>query len=436
MTDIARTGKSADWRPRFFAIWVGQAFSLVGSAFAQFALVWWLTASTGSATVLATATLMAMLPQVLLGPIAGALIDRWNRRVVMIVADSAIALLSLWLVYVFATGAMQVWHVYVVMLARSVGGTFHWPAMSASTTLLVPDRHLSRVAGINQALNGIVNIIAPPTAALLLAVLPLHGILLIDVVTAALAVGVLFCVHIPQPARAADAPGAQPTSLWQEMAAGFRYVWAWPGLMAILIIATVLNFLLNPAFSLMPILVTRHFGGGALQLGWMDSGWGIGMVAGGLLLGVWGGFRKRMVTSMAGLIGMGVGTLLIGLAPANAFLLALASIALVGIMNPITNGPLQALTQAVVAPDMQGRVFTLIGSLAALMSPLGLLVAGPVSDAIGIQAWYLIGGSACIIMALVSSGIPAIMNLEESGRAVQGARVETAIAEPALGVEP
>lgn len=436
MTNMAHAGSSADWRPRFFAIWAGQAFSLVGSALAQFALVWWLTASTGSATVLATATLMAMLPQVLLGPVAGALIDRWNRRMVMIVADSAIALVSLWLVFLFASGAMQVWHVYAVMLARGVGGTFHWPAMSASTTLLVPEKHLSRVAGINQALNGIVNIIAPPTAALLLAVLPLHGILLIDVVTAALAVGVLFCAHIPQPARAADAPGAQPASLWQDMVAGFRYVWAWPGLLAILIIATVLNFLLNPAFALMPILVTRHFGGGALELGWMDSGWGIGMVAGGLLLGVWGGFRKRMVTSMAGLIGMGVGTLLIGFAPANAFLLALGGIALVGIMNPITNGPLEAVTQAAVAPEMQGRVFTLIGSLAALMSPLGLLVAGPIADAAGVQVWYVIGGSACIIMAVAASAVPAIMNLDQKHRAAHGARAETAVAEPALGIEP
>jgi DHA3 family macrolide efflux protein-like MFS transporter len=423
----------APWKLRFFTVWTGQAFSLVGSAFAQFALVWWLTASTGSATVLATATLVAMLPNILLGPVAGALVDRWNRRAVMIVADSAIAALSLWLAYVFATGAMQIWHVYVVMLARSVGGVFHWPAMQASTSLLVPEKQLSRVAGINQTLNGIVSIGAPPMAALLLALLPLHGIMLIDVVTGALAVGTLLCVTIPQPVRAAAAPGAPQTSLKQDLAAGFRYVWAWPGLLALLALGAVLNFLLNPAGALMPILVTRHFGGQAPEIGWMEASWGVGVIAGGLLLGVWGGFRKRMLTTMIGLAGMGLGTLLVGLAPANLFLLGIAGFVLTGCMNSVTNGPLQAMTQSVVAPEMQGRVFTLMASLSAVMAPLGMAIAGPLSDAVGVQVWYVVAGAVCILMVLAASAIPAIRNLEESGKAMQSTPAASLPAAPALG---
>jgi DHA3 family macrolide efflux protein-like MFS transporter len=155
----------------FFTIWAGQAFSLVGSQVVQFALVWWLTQLTGSATVLATASLVALLPEIVLSPIAGAYVDRWNRRIVMIVADGLIALASLWLAYLFWIGATQVWHVYVILAIRAVGGSFHWPAMQASTSLMVPKEQLTRVAGLNQTLKGVLNIACPPLGALLLAIM-------------------------------------------------------------------------------------------------------------------------------------------------------------------------------------------------------------------------------------------------------------------------
>ena len=410
----------ASWKRRFFTIWTGQAFSLFGSTLVGFALIWWLTQSTGSATVLATASLAGLLPQVFLSPLAGALVDRWNRRVVMICADASIAAVTLVLAYLFLAGAAQVWHVYVVMFVRSALGAFHWPAVQASTSLMVPERHLSRVAGINRALEGAMNIIAPPLGALLLSVLPMQGILAIDIVTALLAVSPLFFIRIPQPARAVNAvqgmgqPGAKP-SVWQDMREGFRYVWGWPGLLAILLMATVLNFLSNPAFALLPILVTKHFGGQALELGWVNSAWGIGVVAGGLVLGVWGGFKRRMVTSMIGLVGMGLGILVIGVAPATMFVLALGGMLLAGFANPITNGPLFAILQSVVAPEMQGRVMSLVGSIASAMSPLSLLVAGPLADALGVRVWYWISGGTFILIAIVAVLTPAIMNLDRKG---------------------
>ncbi len=149
------------WQVPFFSVWVGQAFSLLGSALVQFALVWWLTESTGSATVLAMATLVAVLPSVFLAPFSGALVDRWDRRLVMMVADALIALATVGLAGLFLVGAERVWAVYAVMFLRSAGGGFHWAAMQASTSLMVPDKHLSRVAGINQTLRGAVNIVAP-----------------------------------------------------------------------------------------------------------------------------------------------------------------------------------------------------------------------------------------------------------------------------------
>ncbi|MBC7256661.1 MAG: MFS transporter, partial [Chloroflexi bacterium] len=184
------------WKRNFAAIWLGQQISLLGSTVAGFALVWWLTQRTGSATILATASLVAILPEVLLGPIAGAYVDRWNRRLVMIVADGAIALVSLWLAFLFWSGRMQVWHVYVIMVARSLGGCFHWPASMASTRLLVPEEHLARVQGLNQTVQGALKVAGPPMGALLLAWLPLHGIMFIDVGTAALAIMLLLMAHM------------------------------------------------------------------------------------------------------------------------------------------------------------------------------------------------------------------------------------------------
>lgn len=417
--------RPAHWAPPFFTIWIGQAFSLLGSMVVQFALVWWLTQTTGSATVLAMATLAGILPQVVIGPFAGALVDRWSRRLVMIAADSLIALSTLALIGLYLVGQMQVWHVYVVMFLRSALGGFHWTAMQASTSLMVPNAQLARVAGFNQTLHGAMNIIAPPLGALLLGVLPLHGVLAIDVATACMAVAPLLFIAVPQPPRRAATAGdgaatARPSVL-SDLAAGLRYVAAWPGLLAIILMAMALNFIVNPAFSLMPLLVTKHFGGGALQLGWLESAWGGGVVAGGLALSAWGGFRRRVITSLMGVIGMGVGTLAIGLAPADAFILALGGMFFGGFMNPMANGPLFAMLQATVAPEMQGRVMSLLGSGAAAMMPLSLLIAGPVADAVGVHVWYIIGGLACVAIGLAAFAVPAVMNVDQGHRGAQPA---------------
>lgn len=398
------------WAPRFFVIWTGQALSLFGSTLVQFALVWWLTRTTGSATVLGLATMVALLPQVLLGPFVGALVDRWDRRWVMIGTDSLIALTTLILAALAAMGVMRVGHVFLVMFLRSVGGVFHWAAMQASTSLMVPERHLARVAGLNQTLNGVLQIVAPPVGALLWGILPLYGILAIDVGTAVLAVLPLCGIPIPRPT--ARRPAGAPFSLARDVLEGLRFIWQWPGMRVLLLMAMAINFTLNPGLALMPILVTRHFGRGALELGWMESAWGIGMVVGGLVLSGWGGFRRRILTTLMGLVGMGIGVLVLGLVPPTGFVLALAAMFFAGVMDPITNGPVFALLQARVAPELQGRVLTTIGSMASAMMPLGTMLAGPVADALGVQVWFLVGGALCVLMGGVSFFVPAIVDME------------------------
>jgi DHA3 family macrolide efflux protein-like MFS transporter len=418
------------WQLPFFSIWTGQAFSLVGSRLVQFALVWWLTETTGSATVLAMATLVAILPGVILGPFAGTLVDRWNRRVVMIAADAFVALVTAWLAYLFWTGSATMWHVYVAMLARALGGAFHWPAMQASTSLMVPKKHLSRVAGLNQTLQGALSIVAPPLGALLLSLLPLQGIMAIDLVTAILAIVPLLFVVIPQPEKVEGA--AQKSSVWSDFRTGLRYVAGWPGLMIILAMAMIINFVVNPAFSLMPLLVTDHFGGAALQLGWLQSAWGVGMLAGGLLLSVWGGFRRRIYTSMMGLVVAGVAIMVLGVVPSGLFWLALVALLVAGLMNPLINGPLFAILQATVEPAMQGRVFTLVQSLAAAMMPLSLAVAGPVSDAIGVQTWYIFGGATFALMGILTFFIPAVARLEDGRPEAEDGQLVPEVADVAL----
>ncbi len=413
------------WQIPFFTIWTGQALSLVGSTVTQFALVWYLTETTGSATVLATASMMALLPGIFLGPFIGALIDRWNRRVVMIVADSVIALAILWLAYLFWIDALQIWHVYVIMFIRAVGGSFHLPAMQASTSLMVPKKHLARVAGINQTLNGVMNIIGAPLGALLMGLLPMHGVMLVDIVTAALAIGPLFFVHIPQPKRA-DEGRAQKQSIWADLGDGLRYLRGWSGLMALIGFALIFKIALTPAISLIPLLVYKHFGGGAAQLSLVEAVTGVGIILGGLLLSIWGGFKRQITTVMTAVIIFSLGFIVLGLTPAGMFGLALVSMFVVGLMLPMIDGPIMAILQGTVVPEMQGRVFTMMNSLLNLTGPISLAFAGPVSDWVGLQVWYVAAGVLCAVSGVLGFFIPAIMNIEENnnGAAAVGAEMK------------
>lgn len=382
----------------------------------QFALIWWLTKITRSAIVLTTASLVGLLPTVILGPFVGALVDRWNRRKILLIADSGIALVTLLLAYLFYIGWAQVWMVYIALFLRTLGGGFHSPAMSASTSLMVSDEYLIRVQGINSSLYNGLNIISAPLGALLLEVLAVEGVLAIDVGSALFAIIPLFFIAIPQPDnKNLSQKENLVASVWDDFKEGLRYVRTWPGLMMLLVMALFINMIINPAFTLLPLLVREHFGGGALQLGWFNSAFGVGAVAGGVLLGVWGGFKKKIHTTQMGLIGLSIGLVVIGFAPGTMMVLAITGILFVGIMVSITNGPINAILQSTVDPAMQGRVFTLVGSLASAMTPLGLILAGPISELISIQIWYIVGGILTLGFGIGGFFSKALMNLGEEG---------------------
>lgn len=414
MTDQENQTNNPNWQKRFFTIWFGQSFSMLGSHLVGFAFVWHLTEKTGSATILALGTLMSMLPQVIISPIAGALVDRWNRKLVMAVFDSITAFFTLLIAFLFLFDSAQIWHIFIVMFIRSACGQFQWAAMSASTTLMVPKKHLSRVAGANQTLNGAMNILGPALGAFLISVLPMQGVLFIDVATAALAVGPLLFFKIPQPVRngAKGSPQlSDEPSLWQDLTEGWKYVIGWSGLLGIILLAMLVNFLISPAFSILPLVVTEHFGLGPYELGFLNSAFGIGVIVGGLVLSAWGGFKNRILTSLLALTLSGIALLSVGLAGSNMYLLAVIGVAAFGFLNPLVNGPLMAVMQAKVEPEIQGRVFTLLTAGASLASPLGLAIAGPVSDATNNQFWFVVGGILTIAAGLFSFFIKDIREI-------------------------
>lgn len=402
------------WKPFFFPIWGGQALSLFGSRLVQFALVWWLARETDSAIILATAAMMAYIPMVFLSPFAGALVDRWNRRSVMILADSGIALATVALALLFATGHAHIPFVYGLMFIRAVGAAFHWPAMQAATTLMVPEQHLSRVAGLNQSLHGMAMLLSPLLGALLIEILPMQGVLAIDVATALIAVLPLLFIRIPELGKDSEKQ-AQRSSVMKDMIQGLSFAIRWRGMLLLILGLALMNFVVNPAFSLMPLYVTRVLNGNVIHFGTMQALFGVGFILGGLLLSVWGGFKKRILTALLAVAVMGVAITTMGLTPQGWIILAGGALFVTGLMEPIANGSFVATMQASVPKNMQGRVFALLGSATQAVVPFGLALAGPLCDRFGMRIWFLIGGIAYLIVAFGSLLSKSIMNLEAEG---------------------
>lgn len=405
------TESSQAWKKPFFTFWISQALSLFGSYLVQFALVWWLTKTTGSASVLALASTLAILPEIIISPFAGTLVDRLNRKRIIIISDSLIALSTLVLALFFYLDIVQLWHVYALMFLRAVGSAFHYPAEQSSISLMVPNEQLARIAGLNQAMSGVINVITPSLGALLLEWLDVQSTLAIDIITAFLAVAILAGIHIPQPERVSENKDLDLKSLFEDFKSGFNYILQWKGLLYLIIVAMIIKIALSPAFSLLPLLVNKHFNGDAAQYGLSESIAGIGIVLGGLLLGIWGGFKKKIYTTFIGTILLGVGFTWISFLNPQQFSIFLVTMFIVGFVIPLIDGPTMAIVQSKVNPDYQGRVLTIMGSLLWLTTPIGLGIAGPVSDAFGIQIWYLIAGLLCIVV--VAGGAIFLPELRE-----------------------
>jgi DHA3 family macrolide efflux protein-like MFS transporter len=395
---------------KFFVLWSSQAASLFGSAVVNFALAWYLTKETGSATVLATALMVAMIPQIVLGPFVGPLVDRWDRKKIMIFADLYVMLLTVVLVILFYLDTVEIWHIYLIMIGRAIGETFQVPALGASIPMIVPEKNLVRANGLFQMLQNGIKIVAPPAGAFLMESFPMQGVLSVDIITAIIAVACLLPLVIPQPSRTTLAVKAD---YFGDMKQGFRYIWAKPGLPILIGMMALLIFFVAPASSLIPVLVNEHLEGDVVKLGWLISASGIGGMSGGLSLGVWGGLKKRIYTAILGLLIMIPCSIVLGFtSPTIYYITTVPAMFFMGAGGSLVGAPLTAIMQTVVAKDMQGRVFSLYSSLITAAFPLGLVIGGPVADWLGIRSLYFIASGAWLVILCLFSLNKSLMDLE------------------------
>ena len=402
-------GINPKWAAPYFSLWASQALTLLGSQLASFVLIWHLTKTTESATVLSLAMLLNLIPQIFLGPFAGVFIDRWSRKLVLISADVLIAIATLGLAAWLAFKGTNTSFIFMWIFILGIANGIINPSMLAITTSMVPNQHLTRLQGMNQTLQGGLNIIAAPLGALLYEAWIMPKTLLVNSLPALIAIICLSLIVIPQPVKSGKVAG----KYLQDLLVSLRYILNWPALCMLIGIAVIINFLDAPATALIPLLVSKHFLGDALQLGWMNSTFGVGVILGGLLLSVWGGFRHRMVTVFTGLIGMGLGALLVGIAPMTAFWLAVGGIFLKGMMQSVANAPILATLQSTVEPAMQGRVMSLVISATSAVAPIGLLISSALGDRLSAQSWFIIFGCGSVILGITGFFIPTILRLGE-----------------------
>jgi DHA3 family macrolide efflux protein-like MFS transporter len=399
-----------NWKPRFFTIWTGQAISLVGSSLTQFVLVWWITLETGSASALAIAGMMAMLPAALFSPLGGAIADRFSRRVIMILADAITAACMLLLVALFAAGRIELWHIYTLMFIRAAMQSFQQPAAASSTVNLVPVEWLNRVAGMNQSLQGVMTIAAAPLGAVALAFLPIEGALMIDVFTAVLGITPLFFHKVPQPAR--EERHNSPRAILRDIREGADYILHRRGFFVLYAMTALVVLTVMPTFALTPLLVKEHFGGGVNEVAIMEALAGVGIILGGILISVWKiPWRRVVIVQVSFAVSCGT-VALTALAPAEMLPLAVFWWFLSGVTFSTGNAPMTALLQSVVPNQLQGRVLALLNMVFGFAAPIGLAIAGPLGDAFGVRAVFILGGTLSAVINLLALGSKSLRDVE------------------------
>lgn len=395
--------KISDWKKVFGIIFTGQFFSTMSSYVVAYAVIFWLSVETRSAEVLAYATIASLLPQMVLGLFTGVLVDRWNRKRTMIFADLFIALCTLLLASLFWITEPKIFYVYLLLMMRSAGMAFHVPAMQASVPLLAPQDKLMKIAGINNMIQSVSTIASPALAALLISLFKLQWILLIDVAGAIIAVGSLLLVHIPDPERTEF---ARP-HLGRELLEGLREIYSKPGLLWLFILALSAMFFIMPVAALFPLMTLEHFGGTTYMMSIVEIAWGLGMLAGGAIIGLrrLNNYKVVLINLMYMILGLTF--LFSGMLSPGGFAVFAALTGIGGITFTIYSGSFTVVMQTMVVPKALGRVFSLYSSITLLPAMIGLLATGYVADAIGIGNAFIIAG--CGISAL---GIAAFLFIQ------------------------
>lgn len=402
--DIDTPGLSAaglplakNWLAIISFIWAGQAASMITSFAAGYAIVWYVTESTGSALALAAMNMCAMLPIGLLSPFGGIVADKHNRKLIMIVADGAVGLISLAAGLLILAGDVSLPLLLALCIARSVGQAFHSPAMMAAMPMLVPDKHLLRINTLDQLLASIASIGAPAFGIFLYTTLGFAAVMFLDFLGACVAVLGLLLAKVP---TVVD-PAAAQQHVWANLRDGWHAVAKTRGLLLLIGGVTLGMFIFGPLSALCPLMTYDYFQGDGYMAALGEAAFGIGMLVGSSILMVWGGGKR-----LAGLIAMaaaivGAATAACGLLPPSAFP---AFVVLMGVMAVACawfNGPLLTLMQRHVPDEKMGRAMGLFFALTGLSAPLGVAAGGALAEAVGIAPFFLVDGLACLALGLV-----------------------------------
>ncbi len=361
----------------FTIVWIGQIVSVLASAMSQFGLTIFMFQKTESATALGLMQVFFITPFLIISPIAGVMVDRHNRKLMMMVSDLGAGVATIIILIFQALGILEFWHLYFASIIYGLGMAFQWPAYSAAITTLVPKEQYGRANGMMSLIEAGPGVIAPLLAGALLPIIGLTGILIFDVATFILAIGALLLVHIPQPPRTEEGEQGKG-SIWNEAAYGFKYIFARPSLLGLQMIFFMGNLFFGIAFTLLAPMILSRTGNDTLMLGSAQTAGAIGGVIGGILMSAWGGFKRRVHGVLGGWMVSGIGLVIIGI---NGGLpVWIIGMVVAALVSPLVNASNQAIWQAKVAPDVQGRVFSARRLIAWLTNPISPIIAGTLAD--------------------------------------------------------
>jgi len=398
-----------NWKKVFAIIWTGQFLSILSSIIVNFAVILWISMETGSAEMLAWAAIAAILPQALLGPVTGVFIDRWNRKAIMILADSFIAFCTLIMAILFWMEIAEMWHIFVLLAFRSVGSAFHMPAMQASIPLLAPKEQLTRIAGISQIINSVGNIAGPALGALFITIWDLEYVLLLDVLGAIIACTSLLFVHIPNPEKG----DSKVKNVFYEIKEGIHTVSRSRGLSWIFLFSILVTFFLMPVSVMFPLMTLDHFMGNAFQVSLIEVLWGVGALLGGAVMGarVYKVNRVILVNLMYILIGLTF--FFSGILSSGGFVFFAILTGIAGISGAVYNSAFTGLVQTYIRPDALGRVFSMFYTLSLLPSMIGLIGIGFFADNLGVATSFTVCGIIIIGIGILSFTTPSAIRVDK-----------------------
>jgi MFS family permease len=393
----------------FVVVWLGQVFSLLGTAMSGFALTVWAYEFTGKATALALVAFFFVTPMLIISPLAGALVDRSNLKLMMMLSDLASGMATIAVFILHATGHLQIWHLYLTNAVSGAFQAFQWPAFSVAITTMLPKEQYGRANGMFSLAEAGSGVMAPILAAALLSFIGLGGVLTLDIIMLVFALSALLVANVPQPE--VTAVGLQSRgSLWKESVFGFTYILKQPSLLGLQCVFMLGNFFSGISYILLAPMILARSGNNEVVLGTVNSIGAIGGVVGGLVMSAWGGARRKVHGVLMGwALGGLLGEILLGLGQ-NAMVWS-AALFLGTLFGPIINSSNQAIWQAKVAPDVQGRVFSIRRLIAWGSTPLASLVAGPLADQVMEPAMRQGGRLAPLFSPLVGEGPGTGMSL-------------------------